>query len=331
MPPMSVPRPSVRRPAVSIFWSIFLPVRSPSARNMPVDSIITTIITRLMVRIRMGSNTGAAISNGSTMSNQFALATFSNVIRPAAVAITPPPTMPSNTEMLATKPLANLAISRMAASTMAAMPMCESCAYFGLGTLPTMARPCGIAGTAPVVDACFTLSSQARCSGLGMLGAVGPKGLPKIQLMPTRMRLTPITAMMVPVTTGGKKRSMRLTMGAIRIETTPAPMMEPKMRPAPACRVAVGHGHHRGDRSESHTHHHRQLDAEPLRGPQRLDQRDQAAAEQVGRDQHRHLLRAELERAAHDQRHGHRTGVHHQHMLQAEGGEFAGGSRSSTG
>ena len=29
-----------------------------------------------------------------------------------------------------------------------------------MGTLPTMARPFGIAGTAPVVDACFTLSSQ---------------------------------------------------------------------------------------------------------------------------------------------------------------------------
>ncbi|MCY1561017.1 hypothetical protein D9M68_982260 [compost metagenome] len=101
---------------------------------------MTTTITRLMVRIRMGSNTGAAISNGSTMSNQWALATFSNVIRPAAVAITPPITMPSSTEMLATKPLAYLAISRMAARTMAAMPMCGSCAYFGLGTVPTMLR-----------------------------------------------------------------------------------------------------------------------------------------------------------------------------------------------
>jgi hypothetical protein len=76
-------------------------------------------------------------------------------------------------------------------------------------------------------------SSQAAFSGLTMLGAVGPKWLPKIQLMPTRIRLMPITAMRVPVTTGGKNRSMRLTMGAIRIETMPVPMMAPKISPAP--------------------------------------------------------------------------------------------------
>ena len=50
-----------------------------------------------------------------------------------------------------------------------------------------------------------------------MFGAVGPTALPKIQLMPTRIRLTPITTMIVPVTTGGKKRSIRLTSGAIRM------------------------------------------------------------------------------------------------------------------
>ena len=82
------------------------PVMSDKARNMPVDSIITTIITSVMVRIRMGSNTGPAISNGSTRSNHWALATFSNDIRPMATAITAPMTMPSSTEMLARKPLA---------------------------------------------------------------------------------------------------------------------------------------------------------------------------------------------------------------------------------
>lgn len=54
-------------------------------------------------------------------------------------------------------------------------------------------------------------------------GAVGPTGLPKIQLMPTRISVMPMTAMIVPVTTGGKKRSIRLTSGAMRIETMPAP------------------------------------------------------------------------------------------------------------
>ena len=52
--------------------------------------------------------------------------------------------------------------------------------------------------------------------------------------MPTRISVMPMTAMMVPVTTGGKKRSMRLTSGAIRIETMPAPMIEPKSSCAPA-------------------------------------------------------------------------------------------------
>ena len=64
------------------------------------------------------------------------------------MATTAPMMMPSSTEMLATKPLANLAISRIDTSTRAAMPMCGSCAYFGLGTVPTSARPLGIAGTA---------------------------------------------------------------------------------------------------------------------------------------------------------------------------------------
>lgn len=49
-----------------------------------------------------------------------------------------------------------------------------------------------------------------------------------------RIKLMPMTAMMVPVTTGGKKRSIRLTMGAIKMEMIPAPMIEPKISPAPA-------------------------------------------------------------------------------------------------
>ena len=41
-------------------------------------------------------------------------------------------------------------------------------------------------------------------------------------------------AMMVPVTTGGKKRSSLLTMGAMSIEMMPAPMMAPKIARAPS-------------------------------------------------------------------------------------------------
>ena len=58
MPPMKVPRPSVRRPRVRAARSTLRSVISPSARNMPVDSIITTIITSVIVKIRIGSNTG---------------------------------------------------------------------------------------------------------------------------------------------------------------------------------------------------------------------------------------------------------------------------------
>ncbi|MCG3189284.1 MAG: hypothetical protein LKCHEGNO_01575 [Burkholderiaceae bacterium] len=52
--------------------------------------------------------------------------------------------------------------------------------------------------------------------------------------MPTRIRLMPITAMMVPVTTGGKKRSTRPISGAIASATMPAPMMAPNSACAPA-------------------------------------------------------------------------------------------------
>ena len=51
MPPISVPRPSVRSPADISAWLIFLPVRSDSAGNMPTGSIIPTTITSVMVRI----------------------------------------------------------------------------------------------------------------------------------------------------------------------------------------------------------------------------------------------------------------------------------------
>ena len=231
--------------------------------------------------------------------------------------------MPSSTEMLATKPLAYLTMSRIDTSTSAEMPMPVRSAYLGLGSVGTIDRPLGTGGRAEPGE--VTSASHLAYTGSTMAGAVGPTGLPKIQLMPTRIRLMPMTVMMVPVTTGGKKRSMRLTIGAIRIEMMPAPMIEPNSSCAPAVpAVGVGDGDHRRDGREGHAHHHRQPDAEPLGGAQRLDQRGDAAAEQVGRDQQRHFLRAELERAADDQRHRDGAGVHHQHVLQAEGGQLAG-------
>ena len=117
----------------------------------------------------------------------------------------------------------------------------------GFGTVATSATLGGTAGTAasagtlaPAIGARGTparpLTSASHLSepGSTRLGAVGPTGLPKIQLMPTRIRLMPIVAMIVPVTTGGKKRSIRLTSGAIAIATKPAPITAPKIRPAPS-------------------------------------------------------------------------------------------------
>ena len=198
---------------------------------MPVDSIITTIITSVMVRIITASNCGIPKANGITNSNHAALPTLSKFISPMAVATTPPMRIPSSTEMLAMKPFAYLAITRMDTSTSAAMPTPVRSAYLGLGTLGTRATPLGIAGKAEPGDVAAAAASanHLACSGLTTEGAVGPNGLPNIQLMPMRMRLMPMTAMMVPVTTGGKKRSMRLTTGAIKIDITPAPIIAPKM------------------------------------------------------------------------------------------------------
>ena len=184
----------------------------------------------------MGSNTGVAISKGSTIVNHSALATLLKSIRPMATDSTPPIRMPMSTETLARKPLAKRAISRMDNSTMAEMPTPVRSPYLGLGMVGTTAKPLGTGGSeepgAPAVA--WASASHFRCSGLGTLGAVGPTGLPKIQFTPTRIRLMPMTAMMVPVTTGGKKRSMRLISGAMRMDTIPAPITEPKISPAPA-------------------------------------------------------------------------------------------------
>ena len=99
----------------------------------------------------------------------------------------------------------------------------------------------------PAAAPSVTAFSQSAWAGSMICGAVGPTGLPKIQLMPMRIRLMPITKMIVPVTTGGKKRSILDTKGAMISEITPAAMMAPKMAraaslleaPAPSCALAM--------------------------------------------------------------------------------------------
>ena len=79
-----------------------------------------------------------------------------------------------------------------------------------------------------------TFFSHSACSGATSRGAVGPTGVPKIQLMPTRISEAPITTMMVPVTTGGKNRNIRLASGAMTMPIRPAPMMAPNRMRAPS-------------------------------------------------------------------------------------------------
>jgi len=100
-----------------------------------------------MVKIKIGSKTGAPNWNGGTKPNHAALPTLSKLIMPIAAATTPPITMPKSTEMLLIKPLKNLEIIKIETSTKAAMPILAIGAYLGLGTLPTMAKPFGTAGT----------------------------------------------------------------------------------------------------------------------------------------------------------------------------------------
>lgn len=116
-PPRIVPTPSARSPAASRGWLIRCPTMSPSARNIPVDSIITTIITSVMVRIITGSKVGIPKWNGRIGANQAAAATFSKCIIPIDAARSPPTTIPISTAMLDRKPRPKRAISRIVAST----------------------------------------------------------------------------------------------------------------------------------------------------------------------------------------------------------------------
>ena len=91
---------------------------SAEARNIPVDSIMTTTIaTSVMVPIRTASKVGGPKANGRTSANHGALATFSKVISPIATAAAQPVIAPSSTAMLATKPRRYRTISISTTST----------------------------------------------------------------------------------------------------------------------------------------------------------------------------------------------------------------------
>ena len=90
-------------------------------------------------------------------------------------------------------------------------------------------------------------------------------------------------------------------------------------------RVRTGHGHHGSHGGKGHTHHDGQANAKPLGSAPRLDEGDQATHKQVSRDEHGHLFGAELQSTADDEWHSHSACIHDKYVLQAEGGELAGG------
>ncbi|VXA82977.1 hypothetical protein AERO8C_140295 [Aeromonas veronii] len=85
------------------------------------------------------------------------------------------------------------------------------------------------------------------------------------------------------------------------------------------------HGHHggKGDR-----HDDRQPDPGKAANPDTLQQGDDAAAEEVRTDKVGDLLLGQPQTAANHQWHRHGAGVHHQHMLQAQGKELAHGEHA---
>ena len=109
------------QPAGEILLVDLRPVISPSARNMPTDSIITTIITMHMVMIGTRWNCGMPNRSGDTKSTQGAVPTLVKLITPMSAARTAPATMPSSTETLARKPVPHLISPRITTSTNSAM------------------------------------------------------------------------------------------------------------------------------------------------------------------------------------------------------------------
>ena len=112
-PPRIAPTASPRRPRTIARRSSGRPTISPTAKNMPSDSTITTIITRHMVAMDAHSNRGRPNWNGMTRPARGAAATPAKLILPRAAATTQPATTPSSTAVLLSSPV----VKRVRAST----------------------------------------------------------------------------------------------------------------------------------------------------------------------------------------------------------------------
>jgi len=93
----------------------------------------------------------------------------------------------------------------------------------------------------------------------------------------------------------------------------PAAMVAPKI-PVRPISGQPDSDHGRNGR-ESDRHDHRQPDPHKAADAQALQERDHAAAEQIGTDQQRHRFFIKVQPIANHQRYRHRARVHDQHML----------------
>ena len=138
---------------------------------------------------------------------------------------------------------------------------------------------------------------------------------PPAQLMPIRISEMPMTKMIVPVTTGGKRGKSLLMKGAAMTANTPAAMTDAVDAEQSHVRRG-GHRQHRPDGRERDTHHHGQANAD-VRKADALNERREPAREQVGADEECDVFGGKLQRAPEDQRYRDRPRIHYQHVLQA--------------
>ena len=161
----------------------------------------------------------------------------------------------------------------------------------------------------------IVMAATAMFFGAPKVGVPGTP--PAAQRMATGSSEIPMTVMTTPVTTSGKKRSSRVKTGAISRPSRPATSSAPKTARRPVHATLGGADRedrrHRGERGALHD----RLPGAELPHPEGLQERGQTGDEQAGRDQVGDLGPAQLERGAHDQRHGDDTGIHAEDVLQA--------------
>ena len=106
VPPIIVPTPSTRNPRIMSWEESLRPTISPSARNIPIDSINTMINTAVMVRMETGSKIGIPNDIGVTIANHEASCSPDKLTSFIIHESKKPNTIPSNTATLDINPFA---------------------------------------------------------------------------------------------------------------------------------------------------------------------------------------------------------------------------------